>query len=365
MQPTPEIASFWREFATQEAAFFQLPPAERVDQINALISAHVHGVMLEVLGAADAESLELVVTAQGSIEFFPLLSNVVAAAPALQYFKATAFRARSADPEFSIQMEGLELSTTEVLVTLEQDDGRIALELQFQCPIAVEFAEHARHMAFIMMDHVLGEFDFAVKVGAVDFVAPGSATASTPTPLNQLPAVFDAFWVQTLGRTGIFPSGEGHWESLELQINCAVDDAGNDVVLDDFGWDEDASDDGSDEQETGAVAVNISAGAVAMRADLACALTVDIPVPDADALAHAQALQEQAGTLLQQSHHGLMVLTVVKEARRQALYYVGDEAAARQALALLLARPEAEHAEVKATYDPAWTAYFEYAGYLA
>ena len=69
--------------------------------------------------------------------------------------------------------------------------------------------------------------------------------------------------------------------------------------------------------------------------------------------------------LLQQMHQGLMVLTLSKEGRRQALYYVVDEALARQTLAPLLARPEAADAEIKVSFDPAWSGYFEYAGYLA
>lgn len=367
MQPTPEIASFWREFAVQEAAFFQLPPAERVEQINALASQYLHGVTLEVLGAPDATRLELVLTAHGHIEFFPLLSQVTGAAPALAHFGVTAFRARSPDADFSIQMDGLELSTSEVMVVLEQDDGRVALELHFKPEVSEALAEQARHMAFIMLDHVLGEYDFAVKVGAIDFVTPAPDAPVSWTPLSALAQVFDTYWVETLGRTGIFPTGEAHWEGMELQFNCAVDDSGNEIELDDFAWGDDdtVTEEASEAQEAGFVAVNLSADAVAMRADLATAWTLDLPAADEGAQARAQALQDQAGMLLQQMHQGLMVLTLTKEGRRQALYYVVDEALVRQTLAPLLARPEAADAEIKVSFDPAWSGYFEYAGYLA
>jgi hypothetical protein len=43
---------------------------------------------------------------------------------------------------------------------------------------------------------------------------------------------------------------------------------------------------------------------------------------------------------------------------------VSDEQLAKQTLAPLLLRDEAATLELKLRYDPAWTGYFEYAGYL-
>ena len=146
-------------------------------------------------------------------------------------------------------------------------------------------------------------------------------------------------------------------EGLELEFNCAVDDEGN-PVDDPEG---DAETGGSDE---GVVAVNLAANAVAMRADLPYALPLDLAVPDSAALATAQNLQEQAATLLQMPQLGVAALTLVRAGRRQALFYVSDEQLAKQTLAPLLLRDEAATLELKLRYDPAWTGYFEYAGYL-
>ncbi|WP_395456445.1 DUF695 domain-containing protein [Acidovorax delafieldii] len=111
--------------------------------------------------------------------------------------------------------------------------------------------------------------------------------------------------------------------------------------------------------------VNTSANAVAMRADLAYALTVDLAVPDSDTLTAVQDLHEQAATLLQVPQLGILVLTLMRAGRRQALYYVSDEQLAKQTLAPLLLRDEAASLELKVAYDPAWSGYFEYAGYLS
>jgi hypothetical protein len=41
-------------------------------------------------------------------------------------------------------------------------------------------AEHAQHMAFIMLDHVLGEWDFSVRVGPVEFASEAAAMSTAP-----------------------------------------------------------------------------------------------------------------------------------------------------------------------------------------
>jgi hypothetical protein len=356
MQPTPETATFWREFAAAEATLQALPLRERVEQANDLLAPHLQGLALEMQGGPDDDVVELIVTAHGSIDKFPLLTQVVAAAPKLAHYRVTAFRERSTQPDFPIGMDGFELSTSDVLVALQQDNGQVALELRFARDIPHDFEDHARHMTFIMMDHVLGEFDFAVKVGAVDFVGDDFDQDVPWTPLSQLQPVFDAYWVQTLGRTGHFPQGEPSWDGLELQFNVAVDDEGNDVE------EEGDGDDG--EQETGVVMVNTSANAVAMRADLAYALTLDLAVPDGTTLTAVQDLHDQAGTLLQMSQQGILAMTLMRAGRRQALYYVSDEQLAKQTLAPLLLRDEAASLELKVVFDPAWSGYFEYAGYL-
>ena len=274
---SPAIAAFWADFSAQEAALHAQPLVERVEQANTLLEAHVKGLALELQGHPEDAVVDLIITAHGSIEQFPLLTQLVDAAPKLQHHRVVAFRARTAEPDFPIGMDGFELATADVLVALQPDNGQAALELRFARDIPAEFAEHARHMTFIMLDHVLGEYDFAVKVGAVDFVGEDDYDADVSwTPLSQLPPVFDAFWTQTLGHTGHFPQGEPQWEGLELEFNCAVDDEGN-PVDDPEG---DAETGGSDE---GVVAVNLAANAVAMRADLPYALTLDLAVPDSAA----------------------------------------------------------------------------------
>ncbi|QDL56028.1 DUF695 domain-containing protein [Rhodoferax aquaticus] len=358
MQPTPEITHFWRDFAAAEASLQTLSLSERVERANALLEPHVQGLALEIMGKEGEAVVDLIVTAHGHIENFQRLTQLVAAAPKLAHNRVIAFRERSANPDFPIGMDGFELASHEVLVSLQQDNGQVALELRFAREIPYDFVDHARQMTFIMLDHVLGEFDFAVKVGAVDFVDEDFEQDQAWIALSQLPPVFDAYWAQTMGHTGHFPAGEHDWEGFDLQFNCAVDDEGNEVA------DSDLPEGEAGESEQGEVMVNTSANAVAMRADLAWALSLDFATPDDATRTAVQDLQAQAATLLQVPQLGIGVWTLQREGRRQALYYVSDEQLAKQALAPLLAREVAASLEMKVDFDPAWSGYFEYASYL-
>ena len=343
--PSPEITAFWREFVDAQASLQAQPLRERVESANVLIERHLSGLALEMSGGDSDAVVDLIVTAHGSIDNFPLLMEVVAAAPTLQNYRLRAFRERTSQPDFPIGMEGFELSTSEVLVACGQDDGQAALEIRFGREIPSDYQDHARNMAFIMLDHVLGEYDFAVKVGAVDFVEEASDPLAPWVPLSQFVPVFDRYWVDTLGRTSDFPAGEHDWSGMTLS----------------FGGQDDEDGSGDEAEDKAIVMVNRSANPVAMRADLAYALTLDLAVGTRDQLAAVQDLQDQAATLLALPQLGIMAYTLTRAGRRKAVYYVGDKQLAMQTLAPLLLRDEAESLELTFTFDPAWSGYFEFA----
>lgn len=351
--PTPEVAAFWRDFSEAETTLRAQPLRERVESANAIIERHWSGLALEMSGGEDDAVVDLIVTAHGSTENFPLLMQVVAAAPALQGYRVRAFRERTTEPDFPIGMDGFELATSDVLIACGQDDGQAALEIRFNREIPSDYLDHARNMAFIMLDHVLGEYDFAVKVGAVDFVEEASDPLTPWIPLSQLAPVFDRYWIDTLGRTSDFPVGEHDWSGMTLSFGRQGDDTGKDRA--------EGAEDAQDGEDTAIVMVNRSANPVAMRADLTYALTLDLAVDTRDALAAVQDLQDQAATLLELPQLGILAYTMTRAGRRKAVYYVGDEQLAKQALAPLLLRDEAESLALSIAFDPAWSGYFEFA----
>lgn len=337
MASSPEIVAFWQAFSQRETELKALPLRERVERANEILAQHVEGPSLEVSGKPEDAVNELTVTAHGDLARFPLLLQLVAAAPPLKHHTVRAFRERASNPEFGIKMGDFSLSTADLLASCADDGGRIALQVRFDVEVPHDMQDHARQMAYILLDHVLGEYDFAVKVGSVDFMEEVPDLDAPWTPLEGFARVFDAHWHDVLGRTGDWPSGEYEWTGMTLKFN-----------------DGEAAD-------TAVVTVNLSANALAMRPDLVHALTFDLPVPDRDALSAAHALQDQAATVLEQSRLGIMTHVLTRAGRRKAVYYVGDAAQAREALAPLLARERIDALALASDFDPAWSRYFEFA----
>jgi len=222
---SPEISAFWTEFAAAQPRLQALPLRERVEEANTVLERHLEGIALEMSGDDGDAVVDLIATAHGSVQNFPLLMQLVAAAPALAHYRLRAFRERARQPDFPIGMDGFELATSDVLVACSRDDGQAALEIRFGRDIPSDYQDHARNMAFIMLDHVLGEYDFAVKVGAVDFVEASHDAEAEWTPLSQLPPVFDRHWTDVLGRTGEFPQGEHDWAGMTLTFGQGDQDA--------------------------------------------------------------------------------------------------------------------------------------------
>ena len=125
MPSTPHIAAFWRDFAAAEATLQAVPLRERVEQANDLLTPHVQGLALEMQGGPDDEVIELIVTAHGSIENFPLLSQVVAAAPKLAHYRVTRERSARADDGYGRTVAFVEYKLSRRSVTyLEMDHTR-------------------------------------------------------------------------------------------------------------------------------------------------------------------------------------------------------------------------------------------------
>lgn len=337
------ISAFWMEFSLSEVALKTLPLRERMERGNELLERHLKDLALEISGSDDDEVVDLIVTAHGRIDRFQLLNDLVAAAPSLRHHAVRAFRERTAQPDFPMRMDDFELSTSEVLITCGQDNGQAALEIRFGREIPQDYRDHARNMAFIMIDHVLGEYDFAVKVGAVDFVEESTDPAAKWTPLSGLQPIFDRYWSETLGRTGAFPTGERKWSVMTVTFGDSGEDEAGELT------------------DIATVTVNQSANAVAMRADLAYAFTLVLAVADRDELDAVRNLQDQAATLLELPQLGILAYTMIRDGRRKAVYYVGNEELAKQALAPLLLRVKDASLEITVNFDPTWSDYFEFA----
>lgn len=327
---TDPRTAFWQALSERLPSLQALPARELMEALNELLQPLFPHLAAEVAGEPPA--FKLVLTAHGAKEHFEALMALVRSSPKLPGVEVEAFRQRASEG-FGMRMNDFELASADLRVRHEASDGLVALEIAFAKPIPMDMRDHARHMSFIMLDHILGEYDFAVKVGPVDFVEADEADGFDGVPLDDFAPVFDAFWRDELGHSGRFPSGEHAWTGLR------------------------ATRQGEDGAESEMIVMrNDSANALLGRADLGHRLSAAIPVASGEELAQARDYEDRLSALLQTHEAGCCTHVELAEGVRTVHYQVADAAAA-----IAHAQSVQEALDLPVTlgldFEPDWAAY--------
>lgn len=332
-----QINAFWSQFSSQLSTLETLDGHEFVEQANELLHEHAPGLSIELEGKLKEPGSKLVISAHGATEQFENAQAMVRHAPSFTNYTVQAFRNRTLGADFGMRMEDFELSSADIQVGYYDAGGVIGLELAFAKPIPSDMTAHAQHMSFIMLDHVLGEWDFSVRVGPVEFVDEISEGLHGPVLLSEFPPVFDAFLRNELGRSYEYPPlAESRWLSLEVRARDAAEDAPPDIL-----------------------SFHSSANAVATRADLSHFLEWRFPFSSQEELDSVRDAQDALEAELARLQRGIMAFTRVEGMNtRVAAYYVDEPAYAEQ-LAHQLAAQHAPNieAELSVSFDPSWNEY--------
>lgn len=328
-------ASFWQAVSSQLDSLRALPGRELMEALNGLLEPSFPKLAVEVAG--DSPAFTLVVTAHGSVEDFDDVMMLVQSAPALPRLEVEAFRQRMGKG-FSIRMDDFELSSADVLVKHERYKGLVALEIGFAKPIPMDMQDQARHMSLIMLDHILGEYDTAIKVGPVDYVDAGEQAAFDGVPLDDFVPIFDSRWREELGHTGLFPVGEHAWSALSATRD--TEDGGEVELI---------------------VMRNDSAAALVGRADLCHRLSAAVPVESGEELEEARLFGDQLTALLQTHEDGCCTHVVLEEGVRTINFHVAQPEAA-----IAHAQSIQENSELPVrldlAFDPTWNSYRTWVG---
>ena len=323
-------AAFWEAVSTRLESLRALPARELMEGLNQLLEPRFPRLAAEVAG--DPPVFKLVLTAHGSVDDFEDLMMLVQSSPRLPRVEVEAFRQRASDG-FGMRMNNFELASSEVLVKHEPYRGRVALEIGFAKPIPMDMQDHARHMSLIMLDHILGEYDFAVKVGAVDYVEADAQAGFKGVPLDDFVPLFDACWRDELGHTGVFAPGEHAWSGVSA-TRTAED--GREIEM--------------------IVMRNDSATALVGRADLCHRLSVAVPVESGEELEEARGYEDRLTARLQVHEAGCCTHVVLEEGVRTIHFQVTDpDSAITQAQSLQDDMDLA--ATMELVFDPTWQSY--------
>ncbi len=188
---------FWQWFSDNTPKFegIQSKEAEEVKRLINLfdekLMAHHKGLSFELGLNADPETpendYEVVISAEGNLDHFHKVIELVEAAPKINNWTVTAFKQPG---HANIGYKGLELSPENLSFSplAKQDDDQW-LGLRITIPGYNEKQEDDYYYAMtLLLDALLGEFISATEVHYIDFIAAStSAPGEGHFPLTDLP----------------------------------------------------------------------------------------------------------------------------------------------------------------------------------
>lgn len=343
-----KIAAFWRDFSNQLGGLEALGEHEFVDRGNEVLQKYAPGLSLEVEGKLKQAGSKLVISARGNTDQFESAQAIVRQAPPFDHYSVQAFRSRAQMDKggnFGMRMDGFELTCADIRVAYFNAGGITGLKLSFEKSIAPDMLEQAQHMTFIMLDHVLGEWDFSVRVGPIEFVDQESGDVPGDVPegvhgtalLSEFPPIFDAFIRNQLGRTYEFPQEDcDRWISLEVRAPDADEDGPPDTLI-----------------------FHDGANAVATRADLPYFFEWRINFESQQELDGVRDAHDALDRQLSSQQRGILAFSRIEEMRsRVALYYVEDpESVMHLAQQLSQQHAPMHEPQMMVMFDPSWNEY--------
>jgi hypothetical protein len=182
---------FWEWFENNQELIFNFEDnqEEILDLISVAIK-EVHSDLVFEISTIINDKREFVISADGIKEAFPFVESLYEKAPNLTKWTFLKFRPRMTI-DFGIRFQGFDLTTDDIKFKLEQDDDKIGISLFFPCEDDEETVSQFRHIAYLFLDSLLGEYDVETKVGFIEIFSDNSNWNVKKKVLKELPDIFD------------------------------------------------------------------------------------------------------------------------------------------------------------------------------
>lgn len=187
-------APFWAWVAANVDALKAVKTGQEpvTTQLVAELEKVAPGLAWELGSGTDP--FELIISADGNKALFPVVKQLVEAAPPIEGVKVIAFRPRKKIAEFSLKLGEQTLGGKDLWFAAGEDPDRkglLGVDV-FVVGLRSERDEKLKNAAFMLLEAAAGEYDLETKIGAIEF-KPAPANPGSPLrPLTDLPAVLDA-----------------------------------------------------------------------------------------------------------------------------------------------------------------------------
>lgn len=335
--PIPEdnlnlaIQTFWQKVKLLEPSLQKLQLREIMENINQLLCENQLEVIAEISGFSGDEKIKIIFTAEGRIELFEQVLDIVKLAPSFDMFEIEAFRQRAnemSDLETNVNGSSFSLGASDLLIQYHEDRRKISLGIMFTKPIAKEFNETAQTLALVFLDHLLGEYDLATKVQSIDFL--DTIKGSEAIAVDQFVARFDQIWKEDLKHTGIFPIAADNDQWFVFELVSREDP--NDAIL---------------------VQRNEAANAMVCDINYGYSFNLSVELESKETLSIVYELEDAINSALYKK--GIHCQNILHQATRTMQWQVTDKDIATQVVQQILNQNLSVNIECK--YDPTWSQY--------
>lgn len=190
---TRGIEVFWTWFVANAARVRRSGPGTA--DVPAEITAQLHRIAPQLaweITPSKVGDWQLVVSADGNRELFPLVHAVVAAAPSVPGFRVKAFRQRGST-EGTIQYRGGKLAPSDIRFSAEPRGADAIAVTLFIRGLSDDNDETLSGAAVLLLDDLLGEYDAITKIAELKrSPLPSDAAGLGLRPFAELRSVVDA-----------------------------------------------------------------------------------------------------------------------------------------------------------------------------
>jgi len=184
---------FWNWFASNSEAYTFLDEVDEVAKEKLMddLLEHLHkysDALYFEIGGMPGEDLELVITAEGNIDYFDEVENLIINAPLISGWRFIALK-QPAGENFTTEWDGLELRTADMrfFPAAEAEKNEFGITVYLENYDAIKNAEILETMVLKILDTILGERSFAKDIASVEISPLPDDTQKKLLPLIELP----------------------------------------------------------------------------------------------------------------------------------------------------------------------------------
>ncbi len=192
------VAGFWNWFRENESRLkkFESDPGKYLDELLKQVKKIRDGLAIELQPPANGV-INMTVSADGDIDLFPLVKNIVEKAPRIKGWNFIAFRQRVPADKIAgmkVKLQNLELDPVKMKFYPVVNTGSLDVIIYVD-GVTEENYNQVAYTGLLLLDAVLGEYDCVTKVNNYDFhnMPVKKEDLEGALPLLELPAYVDRF----------------------------------------------------------------------------------------------------------------------------------------------------------------------------